>query len=210
MKRMQAFWRNFLTGFLIVLPAAITFVILQFLFGWGVEYVIDPVANLFARFGLSHLTMFFVRVSVAVGLVLLLVFLGFATHILVIKRLLSYGEKILLGLPVVGKIYGTVREISDHFGESERKIFRRVVLVEWPGPGLYTLGFVTSESSGNMVNVFIGTTPTPLTGFLIFVEKELLIPLDMSIEDALKLIVSGGIAGPHIKSLAQRKQNGHA
>jgi uncharacterized membrane protein len=105
---------------------------------------------------------------------------------------------------MINKIYGAIKEVSNAFLGQDRGTFRKVVLVECPRKGMYAIGFVTSEVKGEaqmkteetVVNVFVPSTPNPTTGFLLLVPKEQVIPLDMSVEDGLKMIVSGGIVTP--------------
>ena len=203
---MRGFWKNFFTGLLIILPAALTFVILQFLFGWVVHLVINPLIYLIEPWVTRGWAKVLARIAIAIGFVIGIALLGFGTRILVIRRALNKGEKLISRLPMVGKIYTTIREIADAVGGGGRGAFTRVVLLEWPRKGLYALGFVTSEGKGevqektpeHVINVFIPTTPNPTSGYLILADRESLIPLEMSVEDGMRLVISGGVVGPEI------------
>lgn len=130
----------------------------------------------------------------------------FATNVIG-KRLISFGEKILGRIPLAKNIYNAVQQISTAFLGSQRSIFDKVVIVEYPRKGLYSLGFLTSEAEGEVqvktdqkvVAVFIPTTPNPTSGLLIFVPKDELIYMDMTTEDGLKLVISGGVVEPPYK-----------
>jgi uncharacterized membrane protein len=109
----------------------------------------------------------------------------------------------VLRIPVVKGIYGAARQLLDAFTFGEKKTFSKVVLVEYPRKGLWTIGFVTTEKEhrlGNLpgpaVPVFLPTTPNPTSGWLLFVPLDDLIVLDLPMEEAVKLVVSGGIVGP--------------
>ena len=114
------------------------------------------------------------------------------------------GESILNRMPVVRTIYGASKQILETVISAQSDAFRDAVLVEYPRRGLWVIGFVTGGTKGevaermdgNMVNVFIPTTPNPTSGFLLFCPRNEVIYLDMSVEDAVKLVVSGGIVHP--------------
>lgn len=122
------------------------------------------------------------------------------------RWLIRAGENILNRMPVVRSIYGASKQILETVLTTHSNAFREVVLVEYPRKGLWVVGFVTGSTEGEVgvkidqktVNVFIPTTPNPTSGFLLFCPKEDLIYLDMGVEDAVKLVVSGGIVTPDI------------
>ncbi|MBI3322741.1 MAG: DUF502 domain-containing protein [Candidatus Omnitrophica bacterium] len=203
----RGFWKNFLTGLIVAFPALVTLGILQLMFGWIFASFIDPVAKFVAFLMDMPSTTFLVRVVVAACFVVGLAAIGFGTRVLVLRRLFALGEELFRRVPMFGKIYGTMREIANTFSGDRRSLFNRAVLVEWPRPGVYSLGFVTSDAKGetqektpeHVVNVFIATTPNPTSGFLVLVPEESLIPLDMSVEEAMRLVISGGMSGPSVK-----------
>ena len=120
------------------------------------------------------------------------------------KKLIEWGERILNKLPFVKKIYKPIQEISKVFLTDRRTVFEKPVLIEYPRKGIYSLGFytrrATEEIEGKtrqeLMSVFLPTTPNPTSGFLLFVPVEDCIDLNMSIEEAMKLIVSGGAVVP--------------
>lgn len=122
------------------------------------------------------------------------------------RWLIRVGENILNRMPVVRSIYGASKQILETVLTTQSNAFREVVLVEYPRKGLWVVGFVTGSTEGEVgvkidqktVNVFIPTTPNPTSGFLLFCPKEDLIYLDMGVEDAVKLVVSGGIVTPDV------------
>lgn len=203
---MKGLWRNFLTGLLVILPAVITLAILQILFGWVVRLIINPLADAITPFTAPGWALWVARLFIAVASILFVAALGVGTRILVIRRFFSLGEKLFERLPMIGTIYGTIRQIADTISGSRKGAFERVVLLEWPRPGLYVLGFVTSEGKGevqektpeHVVNIFVPTTPNPTSGYLILADREQLISLEMSVEDGMKLVISGGMIGPEV------------
>lgn len=203
----RGFWKNFLTGLLVVAPFFFTVAVLQVIFGWFYRLVINPVAQVVA-FGLSRdEASFMVHLIIAAGFVVLIALIGFGTRMLVVRRLFGVGERMLRRVPIVGPVYGTIRGIADTFRGERRGLFERVVLLEWPRAGMYAIGFVTQEAKGevqqktpeHVVNVFIPTTPNPTSGYLVLAPRESLIPLEMSVEEGMRLVISGGAAGPMVK-----------
>ena len=124
------------------------------------------------------------------------------------RWLIAFGEKLLHRMPVVGTIYGASKQILETVMASQSDAFRDVVLVQYPRKDLWVIGFVTGTTKGEVqsaieeetVNVFVPTTPNPTSGFLLFCPRDELRFLEMSVEDAVKLVVSGGIVTPPHKS----------
>jgi len=120
------------------------------------------------------------------------------------RWIIRLGESILNRMPVVRSIYGAIKQILETVISTQSDAFREVILVEYPRRGMWVIGFVTGSSKeevarrmdGEMVNVFVPTTPNPTSGFLLFCPRDEVIFMDMSVEDAVKLVVSGGIVTP--------------
>ncbi len=114
------------------------------------------------------------------------------------------GEKILKKIPVVSSVYNSSKQFIQAVSLTSKDGFRKVILVEYPRRGLWVIGFVTCENTGEtqllteeeVVNVFIPTTPNPTSGFLLLVPKKDVVTLSMTVEEGLKLVVSGGIVTP--------------
>ncbi len=113
-------------------------------------------------------------------------------------------ERIINNIPGVGTVYRTVKQIVDTFSAQKRNIFEKVVMVEYPAPGTFVIGFLTNRAKGEVQartgeelwTVFIPTTPTPTSGFLLFYPQHKVQELDMSVGEAMKLIISGGTVVP--------------
>jgi len=191
----------FITGVLVSLPLAVTVWVLWFVFStvetslgtlvaWLIGLVVgEPV----------HIP--------GAGLVLTVVALllvGMIATNVVGRRLVAAGERILMMFPIVRPIYGGVKQVIEAFGV-KRSFFREVVLLQYPRPGLYALGFVTNEGRGQLAapfsepvkTVFVPTVPNPTSGFFIVAPERELIPLDMSPEEAFKMVLSGGVLLPN-------------
>ena len=120
------------------------------------------------------------------------------------RRLVALWEGLLARIPLVRTVYTGVKQILETVFSSQGQSFRKVLLVEYPRPGLWTLGFLASATRGEaqartgreVVNVFIPTTPNPTSGFFIMVPREDVVELDMSVDDGLKMIISAGVIVP--------------
>ncbi len=189
------FRRYLLTGIAVIAPLAITMWVL-----WKLFSFVDGIA---ARV-LGKTIIGVPGVGVIIFFAVIMLVGMFATN-LIGKRMISFGEKLMLRIPLANKIYAAVQEISMAFLGSKRSVFSTVVLVEYPRKGIYSVGFITSEVKGevqsktaeHVIGVFVPTTPNPTSGLLVFVPRDELVCLDMSIEDGLKLVISGGVFTPN-------------
>ena len=124
------------------------------------------------------------------------------------------GERVLNRMPVIRSIYSAVKQIFETVLAQQSNAFREAVLVEYPRRGIWAIGFITGTTKGEVqnlteettVNIFLPTTPNPTSGFLLFIPREDVIPLDMSVEEAVKMVISGGIVTPLTGDLLQNKK----
>lgn len=122
------------------------------------------------------------------------------------RWLLDFGERFLQAIPLAGSVYKTLKQILETLLSDSKSKFRRVVLVEYPRKGVWTMGFVTGKISPQLqshlqqevISVFIPTTPNPTSGWYTVVPQEEALDLDISIEDAFKILISGGIVSPEM------------
>ena len=141
-----------------------------------------------------------------------LVVIGWFTAGLLGRIVVRIGEAIVARMPVVSNVYSAVKQIFETVIKQRAQTFRTVVLIEFPRHGLWRIGFLTGETPGQaqavhptpLANVFIPNTPNIATGFLVLVPREELIVLELTTEEALKAIVSAGIAVPTEEQLATR------
>jgi len=208
--------KNFLAGIVVIIPALVTY--------WLIVFVLTPFDALFIKRVMVKLEPYYsgivspylVKAGLYVAVIGIIVFIGFGTRVLVLKKLFSYFERKFFHVPMLGKVYSATREISQAFLGQTKGIFTRVVLVEFPHKKTYALGFVTSEGKGEVqdktiervINVFVPTTPNPTSGFLLLVPESEMISLDMSVEEGLKLVISGGIV-PLPDRVNIKKKNGN-
>jgi uncharacterized membrane protein len=196
-------------GLLIVLPLLITIWLLGILFDVIDTRVTPWVLAALRAAGTPGLDQWPARFAVPlIGVLLtagLIYFAGLLTGNLLGRRLLAMFESAMLRIPLVKGIYGAARQLLDAVSLTGKRPFSRVVLVEFPKAGTWTVGFVTQERTHSIggpqggepaVSVFVPTAPNPTSGWVLFVPATALVDLDLSIEQGLKLIVSGGIVSP--------------
>jgi uncharacterized membrane protein len=134
----------------------------------------------------------------------LIVLIGILARNFLGRRVLRIGETILTRIPIVSRVYVALKQISQAFWGQNKTVFTGVVLLEYPRKGLYTLGFVTSPGRGEikakadekLLNIFLPTTPNPTSGWFVMVPEKQVTPLQMKVEDALKMVISGGAVVP--------------
>ena len=199
----ESLQRYFLAGLLVFLPVAIT---LWFL-GWVVELLDSVLGVLPAAFHPnSYLPIPIPRLGAVVTLVLIL-FLGFLTRGVATRRFLAFWENLFAKIPVFRGIYTAVQKlVQTFFGQSNAQ--RQVVLIEYPRAGVFTVAFamgrawpdLEDKKNVQLVNVFVPTTPNPTSGFYLLVPSHEVTPLNMTIEEAFKLITSGGLITPDDKN----------
>jgi len=131
--------------------------------------------------------------------------LGFLTANFVGRTLVRWGESLLNRMPIVRPIYKTMKQIFEALFSKSGSSFRQVALVEFPAPGMWSLVFLSQEPGGNLaaklpkgehVSAFLPCTPNPTTGFFFYVLRKDLIVLDISVEDAMTLLISAGMVQP--------------
>lgn len=201
--------RSLLAGLLILLPLALTVWLFSILLGPVQRFVTPPVVALLRWSGLAPL-LDLPGVGAAITLLGILLTLGFIYLVGVVgsnvigRRLVTAMDNLALSIPLVKSIYGSAKQFLETFSMGRRGTFDAVVLLEYPRRGLFTVGLVTSTTAGEpqeiteeeLVNVFVPTTPNPTSGVLVMVPSDELMPLEMTVEEALRLVVSGGIVVP--------------
>jgi uncharacterized membrane protein len=191
--------RYFITGLVVLLPTLLTIYIMVIVFNFA-----DGVLGRFLNTYLKNTLGFYIPGLGLILSVIIVLTTGFLASHLLGRKFAPYLENIFLRTPLINKIYPTLKQIVLFILRQEEFGFKRVVLVQYPSKGLWSLAFVTNESfkemddktKTNLLCVFVPSSPGPLTGFTIFVAKEEVIFLDISVEDAMKIIISGGIFKP--------------
>ena len=198
--------KNFFTGLAVFLPIVLTLALAVWLFG--------TVTNI------TNTLLFFIPKNITHGpggeilwnwqlLALLVAFLavslvGGLTRYYIGRKMVQIIDKILLSIPMLNRVYSTIKQVNDAFSSDKKTAFQQVVLVEFPRAGLHSIGFVTGHGNHELgqqtgqvvVSVFVPTTPNPTTGFLILAPQEKLTPLNISVADGIKFLISLGSAAP--------------
>lgn len=204
MKRALVWFRNnFVVGLITIMPLAISLAIFFALVGFVLDKTDRLLVFLPSQLRTSEWKPLLSFLAFVISVVLVTL-LGFIARNVLGKSLLQALENLALRIPLLNKIYGGVKQIIDAFSMSKKGVFQRVVLVRYPYRDSFAIGFVTSEAKGevqnrtadDLINVFVPTTPNPTSGFLLMVPKRESIALDMSVADAIKLVISGGAVVP--------------
>lgn len=191
----------FFAGILVTAPISITLYLAWLLISF-VDRRITPLIpeqynpENYLPFGLPGLGV----VIMVVGLTLI----GAVTAGFVGRMWTRISERILGGMPVIRNLYGAIKQIIESIVAQKSQAFRQAVLIEYPRRGIWAIGFMTGKTEGevqnltkeSVTNVFLPTTPNPTSGFLLFVPTKDLVPLSMTIEEAIKMVISGGIVTP--------------
>ena len=202
---------KFLAGLLVILPAFITILMISFTFGLFEGLFSRPFTFVLQLIGMPKLITYHLPgILGLLSLVVITYFMGLIVTNVIGKKSIQLGEKLLSKVPLIWSIYHASKQLMESISITGKKAFRKVVLVEYPRKGIYTLGFLTSDSRGEVqmvtkketVNIFVPTTPNPTSGVLIVVPKDELIPLSMSIEEGIKVVVSGGMVVPPLPKKA--------
>ena len=184
--------RYFFTGLLVILPASISIFIL-----WNLFFGLDAILG---RFVVKYCGSEIPGLGFVV-LVLLILIVGAVASNFIGRRLIGAWDGIFNRIPIVRWIYRTTKQMFSTILQDRSTSFRRVVLVEYPHKGMWSMAFVTSETGGRLtedlgrevVTVFLPTTPNPTSGFFLIVPKEDVVALDMPVDEGLKLVVSAGV-----------------
>jgi len=200
-----------IAGLLVWLPFAATIVIVKFL----IDLMDKTVLLLPPEWQPANLLGFSIPgfgVIIALSILLLT---GMLAANLFGRRFVEMWEKILNRIPLVRSIYSSVKQISSTIFDPSGKSFRKVVLLEYPRKGLWSIGFLTNDTMGDelcsvddtLVSVFIPTTPNPTSGFIIMTRKDEITELNMNVEEAFKFVISMGVIIPDNGTLEELKQN---
>lgn len=192
----------FIAGLLTVVPLSITVYVISILLT-NADRIFNIIPN---RYNPKVLLPFPLPGLGAILVLGMIFIIGLLVKNYVGGRIIDFGERVVYQIPLVRPIYSAVKQLLVAVFSQSYEGFKRVVLVEYPRRGLYAIGFVTGIASGEVqeltqervVNVFLPTTPNPTSGFYLLIPEKELTPLQMSVEDAFKLIISGGLATPEL------------
>ncbi|MEK7291052.1 MAG: DUF502 domain-containing protein [Planctomycetota bacterium] len=196
--------KRMITGLILILPVYVTFFVVKFLFGF-VGGTLSPVikkALQLLGFALpkTSLDEFIITFLGLILTFISLYFIGIFAANFVGKSIIKYFENLLTKTPIIRNIYSSVKQILHAISLPGKQAFKRVVLVDFPREGVKSVGFVTGSTKHNngkeFINVFVPTIPNPTTGFLIFVSEDSITDTNLTVEEAFKLLFSGGVLAP--------------
>ena len=179
--------RIFIAGILTAVPVYITIKVLQVLFRF-MDEILAPLVRRYSALDIPGLGLLL--------LIIFLFFLGLVVTNFLGRALYGYFERVLLRIPLVSNVYNFAKQIVQTFSPEHRSAFKKVVWLQYPRPGIWTLGFVTGTSLSAdglpYYNLFIATTPNPTSGYVVFVPQSDTIDAKLTIEEGFKLLISGG------------------
>ena len=203
-ERLRAY---FFAGILVTGPLALT-LYLTWLF---IHFIDNSVSLLFPdRYKPAHYLPFNIPGLGLIFSVIVLTLIGALTAGYVGRLFLRISERILARMPVIRGVYGAMKQIFETVLAKQSNTFREAVLVEFPRPGMWTIAFITGRTEGEVqnlagpdaVSVYVPTTPNPTSGYLVFLPRRELIVLSMTVEEAIKMVISGGIVTPPDRRVA--------
>jgi len=196
---------DLIAGLLVVIPLATTIWLTITIAQWVIDFLTRIPKQLNPFDGLHPLLVYLLNFLVGLAVPLFCILLiGLMARNIAGRWLLDLGERLLQAIPLAGSVYKTLKQLLETLLKDSSNRFRQAILVEYPRRGMWSIGFVTgtistdiqSQLSESMISVFIPTTPNPTTGWYAIVPEKEVINLSMSIEDAFKVLISGGIVDP--------------
>ena len=210
---------SFLTGIVVIAPVALTLWLIWSVIGWFDGFVLPFVPDAYRPEQILN-TIFGYDLKLNIRGVGVVVFLIFATLVgwlakgLIGRSFIKYAENLVNRMPVVRSFYSGIKQIAETVFAQQERSFEKACMIEYPRKGIWAIGFISTtakgeiaernSSKGPMVSVFVPTTPNPTSGFLLFFPKADIVELDMSIEDAAKLVISAGLVYPPTKKTSSK------
>jgi uncharacterized membrane protein len=218
-RRKTSLWgglrNNFLAGLVVIAPIALTFWLIWSVIGWidgfvwpfiPSAYHPDELLNRWLNRGPDDLIVVNVRGIGVVLFFIFTIFIGWIAKGLIGRSFLHWGERLVGRMPVVRSIYNGAKQLAETVFSQSESSFEKACLIEYPRPGLWAIAFVSTTAKGEIsrqiprdkeiITVFLPTTPNPTSGYLLFLPRDEVIILDMTVEDAAKLVISAGLVYP--------------
>nr|WP_286186499.1 DUF502 domain-containing protein [Geitlerinema sp. P-1104] len=206
MQRLRQDLKNdLIAGLLVIIPLATTIWISLVIANWTIDFLTSIPKQINPFDGLNPILVNLLNLLVGLTVPLLgILLIGLMARNIVGRWLLDFGENLVQAIPLAGSVYKTLKQLLQTLLQDSNSRFRRVILIEYPRKGVWTLGFVTGSISSvlekhmseSMLSVFIPTTPNPTSGWYAIIPEREAINVNLSIEDAFKILISGGIVSP--------------
>lgn len=201
---------NFLTGLVVVAPVSLTIYLISTVVGWIDSWVLPFVP---ANFRLDQYIGVDLRGAGVIIFLIFTVIVGWLAKGIIGRSFLSWAEGVVDRMPVVRSIYNGLKQIAETVFAQTETSFEKACLVEYPRKGIWAVAFISTNAKGEvneripvkeqLISVFLPTTPNPTSGFLLFVPESDVMELNMSVEDAAKLVISAGLVYPNPKDPSQ-------
>jgi uncharacterized membrane protein len=196
--------RYLLAGFFTLLPSVVTFWILRAIFVALVNVFDGPTTWLSSRLGLPNPPYWALALVSAAATLLMLFIVGALVSNFIGARIQTWLDELVMRIPVVKGIYGATKQLMNAIQSGQGGSFKEVVLVEWPHPGSYTLGFVANRNCAwtarpeteGLIAVYVPTAPNPTSGYVVMLEESKVRPTQVGPEEALTWAISGGVVAP--------------
>jgi uncharacterized membrane protein len=211
-RRLTRLRNYFLTGLIVTGPLAITVYLVWSFVQWADGWIVPLVPQVYnpGTYLPFHVPGFGIAVGAFVATAIGFLAAGYAG-----RRVVAFGERMLGRMPVVRNLYNGLKQMIQTVLSSEGGVFQQAALIEYPRKGVWAIALVAPAAAAEIaehlksdragiISVFVPTTPNPTTGFLTYVSRQEIMPLDMSIEDAVKTIISSGLVTPHAKGADDR------
>ena len=206
--RLQAVRRNIrnrmVSGVLVLVPVGVTLLVMRWVLQWMAGFLQPPLEWLARSLDMAYIpaqaiSVLLTIVSIA-GFLLAVYVTGTLAQAVVGRRLIRAGETVLMRVPLASTIYSAAKQVMEAIAAPSKSALRTVVLVEFPRRGAWSVGFLTGrlleDQDHGMAKVFVPTTPNPTTGFFVIVPQDEVMITDMTVEEAFKMVISGGIVSP--------------
>lgn len=207
---------DLIAGLLVIIPLATTIWLTYTVSTWVIRFLTRFPKQLNPFTSLHPLLVDFINLAIGLAVPLLSILLiGLMARNIAGRWLLDFGERILQSIPLAGSVYKTLKQLLETVLQDSQSRFRRVILVEYPRRGLWAIAFVTGSiatatpEATRMLSVFVPTTPNPTSGWYAVVPEQDVINLSISIEEAFKVLLSGGIVGPDLASAVPPERMGY-
>jgi uncharacterized membrane protein len=201
---------NFISGILVLAPIVLSIILVWWIFDLTTGFIPKLIAassnETIKNINNNNLILIFVKVISLIFSAFIIYATGLITKAFLGKQLIHFWEKLIARIPILNTVYSTIQQVFKTFLVKNTKAFSQVVLIEYPRKEMYVIGFLTAEGTGELSqigkgqpveSIFVPTTPNPTSGFLVFVPKDEVIYLKMTVTEAMQLVISGGTVKPN-------------
>lgn len=198
---------HFFSGLLILGPVFLTTIFIGYLVRITDQFIVNPVFRILPWDIEVNFKIFITKVAIGIVVFFSVCIVGFLAERFIFRRVFLGWETFLQSIPFFNKIYSSIKDIIKAFFGDKSQVYKKVVFIEYPRKGIYSMGFVMAErrweihqkTNKEMVTVLVPSPPNPATGYFCFVPKEEVIEASMTIEEGIRLVISGGAAIPRLK-----------